>query len=157
MDYRKVGFWQLVILALLLNFIAQIIHEAGHWAVYETLGRGPVWGFTGLVQIWGNPPPLHPNEWIAMIAPDGESAMNYLQMCKQEPEKHQKPCLILLDLNMPGIRFKPDALEAQSCHETDGVGSGADRLFNHEPVLPARLGRGRIFFSSVFGHTQIHN
>jgi len=72
MDYRKVGFWQLVILALLLNFIAQIIHEAGHWAVYETLGRGPVWGFTGLVQIWGNPPPLHPNEWIAMIAPDGE-------------------------------------------------------------------------------------
>ncbi len=72
MDYRKVGFWQLVMLALLLNFVAQTIHEAGHWAVYETLGLGPVWGFTGLVQIWDNPPPLHPNEWIETIAPDGE-------------------------------------------------------------------------------------
>ena len=72
MDYRKVGFWQLVMLALLLNFVAQTIHEAGHWTIYETLGREPVWGFSSLVQIWGNPPPLHPNEWIAMIAPDGE-------------------------------------------------------------------------------------
>jgi two-component system, response regulator len=32
--------------------------------------------------------------------------MNYLQMCKQEPEKYQKPCLILLDLNMPGMGGK---------------------------------------------------
>ena len=41
-----------------------------------------------------------------MITPNGESAMNYLQMCKQEPEKYQKPCLILLDLNMPGMGGK---------------------------------------------------
>ena len=72
MDYRKAGFGQLLLLTVLLNVVSQTIHEAGHWAVYETLGRGPVWGFTSLVQIWGNPPPLHPNEWIATIAPDGE-------------------------------------------------------------------------------------
>jgi len=71
MDYRKIGFWQLVILALLLNFVVQTIHEAGHWAVCETLGHGPVWGFTQLLQIWGDPPPIHPDEWITTIAPDG--------------------------------------------------------------------------------------
>jgi hypothetical protein len=71
-DYRKIGFWQLVILSLLLNFIVQTIHEAGHWAVCESLGRGPVWGFTQLLQIWGDPPPIHPNEWISILSPDGE-------------------------------------------------------------------------------------
>ena len=69
-DYRKVGFWQLLVLVLLLNFVVQAIHEGGHWIVYETAGRGPVWGFIGLVQSWDEPP-LHPNEWIERIAPDG--------------------------------------------------------------------------------------
>ena len=41
-----------------------------------------------------------------MIASSGESAMNYLQMYKEEPEKCQRPCLILLDLNMPGMGGK---------------------------------------------------
>jgi hypothetical protein len=71
MDYRKIGFWRLVLLTLMLNFIAQTMHEAGHWAVYETIGKGPTWGFLGLVQMWGDPPPLHPNEWIETTAPDG--------------------------------------------------------------------------------------
>jgi CheY-like chemotaxis protein len=41
-----------------------------------------------------------------MVTSNGESAMNYLQMCEQEPQKYQKPCLILLDLNMPGMGGK---------------------------------------------------
>ena len=41
-----------------------------------------------------------------MISPTGESAMDYLQMCRNEPEKYQKPYLILLDLNMPGMGGK---------------------------------------------------
>ena len=41
-----------------------------------------------------------------MISPTGESAMDFLQMCKNEPEKYQKPYLILLDLNMPGMGGK---------------------------------------------------
>ena len=71
MDYRKINFWQLIILAFLLNFVGQTIHEAGHLAVYESLGLGPVWGFTRVVQIWDDVPPLHPNEWVETIAPDG--------------------------------------------------------------------------------------
>jgi hypothetical protein len=72
MDYRKTGFWQLVLLAFLLTFVAQTIHEAAHWVVYEPLGLGPVWGFSSLVQIWGDPP-LHPTEWVATVAPNGEN------------------------------------------------------------------------------------
>jgi len=71
MDYRKINFWQLVVLALLVNFVGQAMHEAGHWAVYEALGLGPVWGFTRVVQIWDDVPPLHPNEWVETMAPDG--------------------------------------------------------------------------------------
>jgi hypothetical protein len=72
MDYRKIGFWQLVILAILLNFVVQTIHEAGHWSVCEISGHKPVWGFTSLLQIWGDPPPIHPDEWVTINAPDGE-------------------------------------------------------------------------------------
>lgn len=38
-----------------------------------------------------------------MISPNGEAAMSYLQACKSSPETYKKPCLILLDLNMPGM------------------------------------------------------
>jgi len=72
MDFRKIGFWQLVLLVFLLNFVAQAIHEAGHWVVLETSGRGPVWSFTELVQIWGDPPPLHPEQWVETTSPNGE-------------------------------------------------------------------------------------
>lgn len=41
-----------------------------------------------------------------MVVSSGESAMNYLQKCRQDPEEYQKPCLILLDLNMPGMSGK---------------------------------------------------
>ena len=72
MDYRKIGFLQLVLIAFLLNIVVQTIHEAGHWAVCETMGRKPVWGFTQLLQIWGDTPPIHPNEWTETTSPDGE-------------------------------------------------------------------------------------
>jgi CheY-like chemotaxis protein len=41
-----------------------------------------------------------------IIVPSGESAINYLRMCKEDSEKYQRPCLILLDLNMPGMGGK---------------------------------------------------
>ncbi|MBI5840001.1 MAG: hypothetical protein HZB19_07840 [Chloroflexi bacterium] len=71
MNSHKTGFWQLFLLTLLLNFIVQMIHETGHWAVYQAYGRGPVWGFIGLVQLWGTNP-LHPAEWVGTSSPDGE-------------------------------------------------------------------------------------
>jgi len=72
MDYRKIGFLQLVLIAFLLNVVVQTVHEAGHWTVCEVMGRKPVWGFTQLLQIWGDHPPIHPNEWTETTSPDGE-------------------------------------------------------------------------------------
>ena len=78
MEFRKIGFWQLVLLAFLLNFVAQALHESGHWLVLETSGRAPVWNFNGLVQTWGDPPPLHPQQWLAVTSPDGEKGWEML-------------------------------------------------------------------------------
>jgi hypothetical protein len=86
MDYRRITFWQLVILALLLAFVSQTIHESGHWVFYETLGLGPVWGFTSLVQIWGDPP-LHPNEWVTTIAPNGDKGWLRLRSSPSKAEE----------------------------------------------------------------------
>ena len=71
MNSHKIGFWQLFLLAFLLTFIVQMIHETGHWAIYQSYGRGPVWGFIGLVQLWDTPP-LQPAEWVKTSLPDGE-------------------------------------------------------------------------------------
>jgi len=71
MDYRKITFWKLVLLAFLLNIITQAIHEGGHWLVYELSGLKPVWGFTSLVQVWDESP-LHPEEWLETTSLDGE-------------------------------------------------------------------------------------
>jgi hypothetical protein len=71
MNSHKIGLGQLLVLALLLNFVVQMIHETGHWAVYQAYGRGPVWGFIGLVQLWDTTP-LHPAEWVKTSLPDGE-------------------------------------------------------------------------------------
>jgi hypothetical protein len=71
MDNQKIGFLQLLALAMLVNVVAQAIHEAGHWTIYQAYGRGPVWGFIGLVQVW-DAPPLHPNEWVETSSLDGE-------------------------------------------------------------------------------------
>ena len=84
-DYRKVGFWQLVILALLMTVVTQAIHEGGHWVVYEGLGKGPVWSFTGLVQTWETPP-LHPDGWIETTAPDGTPGWWRLQSAPSKTE-----------------------------------------------------------------------
>lgn len=77
MDYREASFWKLLALAALFNILIQAIHEDGHWAVYQVMGRGPVWGFTSLVQLWSETP-LHPDEWISRTAPDGEQGWLHL-------------------------------------------------------------------------------
>ena len=67
MDYHKTGFLQLIILSFLLNFVVQTIHEAGHWVILETSGRGPVWGFNQLLQIWDKAP-LHSEKWVETVS-----------------------------------------------------------------------------------------
>lgn len=80
MQTRRTGhppFWQLIFLAALLNILSQALHEAGHWAVYQSYGRAPVWGFTSLVQTSGTPP-LHPAGWVEIVNPGGEH--NWLRL-----------------------------------------------------------------------------
>jgi hypothetical protein len=67
----KLRFGQLFLLAFLLTFLVQMIHEGGHWAVYQAYGRGPVWGFIGMVQLWDTTP-RNPSEWVKTSLPDGE-------------------------------------------------------------------------------------
>ena len=72
MDDRKIGFWQLLTLSMLLTFVAQFIHEAGHCAVYDLLGAKPVWSVNSLAQIWDGTP-LHPENWSRFVTPNGEA------------------------------------------------------------------------------------
>lgn len=77
MNSHKVNLGPLFVLVLLLNFIVQMIHETGHWAVYQAYDRGPVWGFIGLVQLWETPP-LHPTEWVKTSLSTGEQGWLHL-------------------------------------------------------------------------------
>jgi hypothetical protein len=86
MDYRKANIWQLLVLIILLNFPVQAIHESAHWAVYQVFGRGPVWGFTSLVQIWGETP-LHPDEWVKIVDPDGVEGWVHLASTPSKTEE----------------------------------------------------------------------
>lgn len=72
MNYHKIGFWQLITLSMLLTFVAQFIHEAGHCAVYVLLGTEPVWSVNSLAQIWDDAP-QHPENWSEFITPNGEA------------------------------------------------------------------------------------
>ena len=71
MSYSKTGFLQIFWLVLLINPLSQALHEGGHWLVCQALGLDPVWGFIGLVQVWGQPP-LQPEQWVETRSSDGE-------------------------------------------------------------------------------------
>lgn len=71
-------FPRLLLLILFLNLLmAQLLHEAGHWAVLQAFGRQPVWGFTSLVQIWDRTP-TSPVEWVQTTSIDGDQGWLYL-------------------------------------------------------------------------------
>ena len=71
------GFARLLVLVVLLNLLAaQLLHEAGHWAVAQAFGHRPVWGFTSVVQTAEQPPSL--DGWSQITNPDGSP--NWLRM-----------------------------------------------------------------------------
>jgi hypothetical protein len=84
---QKIGFWQLLALAVLMNILSQLAHESGHWAVYQAYGRGPVWGFIGIVQIWDQPP-LHPQGWVPITSQDG--AQGWLRLASPAQGKWEQ-------------------------------------------------------------------
>ncbi|MBN1429081.1 MAG: hypothetical protein JXB07_11900 [Anaerolineae bacterium] len=71
MKNRKIPFWWLVLVSMIVSILAQAIHEGGHWVVYQAAGHRPIWAFTSLVQTWGVPP-QRIEGWVETTAPDGE-------------------------------------------------------------------------------------
>jgi hypothetical protein len=71
MPSPKPGFLRLLLLAFLINILAQAIHETGHLIAYQAYGRNPTWGFIGLVQRWSTPPE-YPEGWVQTRTPEGE-------------------------------------------------------------------------------------
>ena len=61
---------------MLVNILAQAVHETGHHLVYQVMGHKPVWAFTKLVQM-SDTTPSHPDEWTMKTYPDG--ATNWLK------------------------------------------------------------------------------
>ena len=61
---------------MLVNILAQAVHETGHHVVYQVMGHEPVWAFTKIVQI--SEPPINPVEWMKITNPDG--SFNWLKV-----------------------------------------------------------------------------
>jgi hypothetical protein len=71
MRVENPGFLRLLLIILLLNILgAQLLHEAGHWAVMQSFGRRPLWGFTSLVQL-SESGPSTPADWVELTNLDG--------------------------------------------------------------------------------------
>ncbi len=69
---QSLRFLPLFILAMLVNILAQTVHETGHHMVYQVMGHEPVWAFTKVVQVWDEPP-MNPESWVETEGPEGET------------------------------------------------------------------------------------
>lgn len=82
-------FLPLFILAMLVNILAQTVHETGHHMFYQIMGYEPAWAFTKLVQM--SEPPTHPADWTPVINPDGST--NWLKVRSMPEDKTEKAAL----------------------------------------------------------------
>jgi len=76
-------FIPLLVLAMLVNILAQAVHETGHHIVYQMMGHDPVWAFTKVVQM-SETTPLNPDEWTMKTYSDG--ATNWLKVSSLSAE-----------------------------------------------------------------------
>ena len=73
----QLRFLPLLVLAMLVNILAQAVHETGHHMAYQMMGHDPVWVFTKVVQM-SETTPSHPDEWTMKTYSDG--ATNWLKV-----------------------------------------------------------------------------
>ena len=66
-------FLPLLILAMLVNILAQAAHETGHHMVYQVMEHEPVWAFTKVVQL-SETTPTNPEEWTEKTNADGTTS-----------------------------------------------------------------------------------
>ena len=74
---HTIKFLPLLILAMLVNILAQAAHETGHHLVYQVKGYEPVWAFTKVVQL-SETTPMNPKEWTEKTNADGTT--NWLKV-----------------------------------------------------------------------------
>jgi len=79
----QLRFLPLLVLAMLVNVLAQAVHETGHHLVYQVMGHNPVWAFTKVVQM--SEPPTNPDDWVEITNPDGSS--NWLKVSSMPTSK----------------------------------------------------------------------
>lgn len=84
--FQSTPFLRLLVLAILVNILAQAVHETGHHLVYQMMGHEPVWAFTKVVQM--SEPPTNPNGWVEIANPDGSS--NWLKVSSMPTGKTEK-------------------------------------------------------------------
>lgn len=77
MTLYALRFLPLLLLAMLVNILAQAVHETGHHLVYQVMGHEPVWAFTKMVQM-SETTPMYPDEWTMKTYPDGTT--NWLKV-----------------------------------------------------------------------------
>lgn len=85
----SIGFMPLFFLSMLVNIIAQAVHETGHHTGYQVMGHEPVWVFTKVVQMWELP--SNPYEWVEITNSDGSS--NWLKVSSMPTGKTEKAIL----------------------------------------------------------------
>lgn len=68
---QSIHFLSLFILGMLVNILAQAVHETGHRMAL--MGREPVWAFTKLVQLWETTP-VQPDQWVKITNSDGTTS-----------------------------------------------------------------------------------
>jgi hypothetical protein len=86
MKLHQVRFLPLLILAMLVNILAQATHETGHHMIYQVMGHEPVWAFTKVVQL--SEPPTNSAEWVEITNPDDSS--NWLKVSSLPLGKTEK-------------------------------------------------------------------
>lgn len=74
---QSTRFLPLLVLAMLVNILAQAVHETGHHLFYQVMGHEPIWAFTKVVQM-SETTPSHPDEWALKTYPDGTT--NWLKV-----------------------------------------------------------------------------
>lgn len=85
-ELQPLRFLPLLVLAMLVNVLAQTVHEMGHHMVYQVMGHEPVWAFTKVVQL--SEPPTNPAEWVEITNPDNSS--NWLKVGSLPSGKAEK-------------------------------------------------------------------
>jgi hypothetical protein len=77
---------------MLVNILAQAVHETGHHLIYQVMGHEPVWAFTKVVQM-SETTPSHPDEWTMKTYSDG--ATNWLKVSSLPTEGAEEAIVAL--------------------------------------------------------------